>query len=106
MKTVQATRAKNLLGQVLDDACLDMVMLERHGKEQVALMPASEARMGVLCSYATGAMSRGTAMKRLGLTWYGQLVDAMTAAGLSVQMSAAAKSMAAEVEQLLSESER
>jgi len=102
MKTVQATRAKNLLGQVLDDACLDMVMLERHGREQVALMPASEARMGVLCAYAIGVMTRGTAMKRLGLTWYGQLVDAMQAAGVRLQVSPVKEElMAAEVEQVL-----
>ena len=54
MKTIHATRAKNVLGQVLDDACVDLVMLERHGKAQVALMPAAEARVGVLCAYATG----------------------------------------------------
>ena len=89
MKTVQATHAKNLLGQVLDDACEDMVMLERHGKEQVALMPASEARMGVLCAYAIGAMTRSTAMKRLGLTWYGELIDVMQAAGLRLRVDPA-----------------
>lgn len=102
MKTVPATRAKNQLGQVIDDACIDMVMLERHGKEQVALMPAAEARVGVLCSYAVGVLPRGTAMKRLGLTWYGQLVDAMVAAGLQVQASAGKDhAMAVEIEQLL-----
>jgi hypothetical protein len=102
MKTVPATRAKNQLGQVIDDACVDLVMLERHGKEQVALMPAAEARMGVLCSYAAGALPRSTAMKRLGLTWYGQLVDAMVAAGLQVQTNAAKDSaMTVEIEQLL-----
>jgi hypothetical protein len=102
MKTIAATRAKNVLGQVLDDACVDLIMLERHGKEKVALMPAAEARMGVLCSYAAGAMPRATAMKRLGLTWYGELCDAMLAAGLQVQASAAKEQfMAAEVERLI-----
>ena len=68
MKVVAATRAKNLFGQVIDDACVDLVMLERDSKEQVAVMPAAEARIGVLCSYAAGAMTRSTAMRRLGLT--------------------------------------
>ena len=63
-----------------------MVILATHGKERVALMPVEEARMGILCSYASGVMSRSTAMKRLGMSWYGQLVDAMQAAGLSVQV--------------------
>lgn len=99
MKTVQATEAKNLLGQVLNDACADMVMLERHGKKQVALMPAEEARMGVLCSYAVGVMSRSTAMKRLGITWYGQLLDAMDAVGLKVLTSDGRQAaMVAEIE--------
>ena len=104
MKTVHATHAENLLGKVLDDACADLVMLERHGKEQVALMPAAEARLGVLSSYAVGAMSRSTAMKRLGLTWYGQLVDAMQAARLHVVVSGASEVlMTAEIEHVLGE---
>ena len=104
MKTVAATRAKNILGQVLDDACNDMVMIERHGKEAVALMPAAEARLGVLCSYATGAMNRSTAMRRLGLTWYGELVDALGAARLRVQSNVVKEQgMVADIEQLLAQ---
>ncbi len=102
MKTVQATQAKNLLGQVLDDACTDLVMLERHGKRQVALMPAEEAQMGVLSSYAIGVMPRSIAMKRLGFTWYGQLQDAMRLSGLSVQISAdRQQGMGEEIERVL-----
>lgn len=79
MKTVAATRAKNVLGQVLDTACHDVVMLERHGKAQVALMPAAAARLGILCAYASGHFSRGQAMKMLGFSWYGELLDALQA---------------------------
>lgn len=80
MKTVAATRAKNILGQVLDTACHDVVMLERHGKAQVALMPAAAARVGILCAYASGHFSRSQAMKMLGFSWYGELLDALQAA--------------------------
>lgn len=86
MKSVAATEAKNQLGQVIDDACADLVMLERHGKETVALMPAAEARLCILSAYATGVLSRSVAMIRLGYTWYGQLKDAMSAAGLRIQL--------------------
>jgi len=102
MKMVPATRAKNVLGQVFDDACSDLVMIERHGKEQIALMPANEARIGVLSSYAVGSMSRSTAMKRLGLSWYGQLTDAMRTAGLKVNVDTQKENlMVSDVEQLL-----
>jgi hypothetical protein len=39
-----------------------------------------------LSSYATGEISRSEAMRRLGYTWYGQLQDALTAAGLQVEL--------------------
>ena len=77
-------------------------MLERHGKEQVALMPAAEARLGVLSSYAVGAMPRDIAMERLGLTWCGDLVDGMQAAGLHVVVSSGSQAlMTDELEQVM-----
>lgn len=69
---------------------------------QIELVPAEVARMGVLSSYAVGSMTRSTAMKLLGLTWYGQLLDAMKAAGLQVKTNERERrAMAAEIEQLL-----
>lgn len=60
------------------------------------------ATKAVLSSYAIGQLSRTTAMKRLGFTWYGQLVDALQAAGVRVQFSDdAVARMVAEVEQLM-----
>ena len=60
------------------------------------------AKKTVLLSYAAGSLSRATAMKRLGFVWYGQLVDAMQAAGLRVQCSdEAVAKMVAEIEQLM-----
>lgn len=53
----------------------------------------------VLGSYAVGVISRSTAMKRLGLTWYGQLLESMEAAGLQVLTSnVRQKAMVAEIE--------
>jgi hypothetical protein len=41
-------------------------------------------------------------MKRLGLSWYGELVDAMQAAGLHVVVSGASEAlMTAEIEHML-----
>jgi hypothetical protein len=88
MKRVNGTLAKNLLGEVLDDACGDLVLVERRGKPTVALMAENEARTAVLSAYAVGAMSRSVAMNRLGLTWYGELIDALSAANLKVAIDA------------------
>jgi hypothetical protein len=103
MKTVAATRAKNLLGQVLDTACHDVVMLERHGKAQVALMPAAAARVGILCAYASGHFSRSQAMKMLGFSWYGELLDALGAAHVHMDVGVQdADAMAQQLEAIAS----
>lgn len=102
MHTVSAREAKNLLGQVIDRATTDLVMIERHGKEAVALLPAAEARLSVLSAYAMGVLGRSVAMQRLGFTWYGQLLEAMQAAGLSVQVPAeAVRQMDAALDEIL-----
>lgn len=60
------------------------------------------ATKAVLSLYAVGSITRATAMKRLGFTWYGQLLDAMQAAGLRVRCSdESVDRMVAEVEQLM-----
>jgi antitoxin (DNA-binding transcriptional repressor) of toxin-antitoxin stability system len=84
MKTVSATQAKNRFGQILEDASADLVLVARRGKASVALRPAAEARLCILSAYATGVLSRGVAMSRLGYTWYGQLTDAMSVTGLHI----------------------
>ncbi len=40
----------------------------------------------ILSAYATGVLSRSVAMIRLGYIWYGPMKDAMSAAGLSIQL--------------------
>lgn len=86
MKRVTATEAKNRFGQVLSEASADLVLVTRRGKQAAALMAAGEARLCVLSAYATGVLTRTVAMRRLGYTWYGQLADAMAAAGLRIHL--------------------
>ena len=49
-------------------------------------MPAATARFGVLCAYAMGHYTRSQTMGMLGMDWYGDLLIAMKAAGLQVQV--------------------
>lgn len=48
-------------------------------------------RVHIMRAYTTGALSRGTAMCRLGFTWYGQLTDAMASAGLRIELPASVR---------------
>lgn len=41
------------------------------------------AHLTILAAYAKGRMPRATAMRSLGFTWYGQLLDALGHAGMS-----------------------
>ena len=91
MQTVTATQAKNVLGQVLQDASTHVVIIENRGKPTIAAMPKLDAVLGVLCAYATGYMTRSRAMQMLGLTWYGELKDALEAAGVEMSVDAAAQ---------------
>ena len=86
MKSLTSTEAKRRFARTLKDACDRIVLINRRGKRSVAMMPAEEARIGILSMYALGRMSRAVAMERLGFDWYGQLVDAMAEANLRVQI--------------------
>ena len=84
MQHVTATQAKNVLGQVLQDAATHIVIIENRGKPTIAVMPESDAVLGTLCAYATGHIPRSRAMQMLGFTWYGELKDALEAAGVTM----------------------
>jgi hypothetical protein len=86
MKAITSTEARRCFGKVLDDAGEELVLIRRRGKPSMSMMLAEEARLGILCAYALGCVSRALAMKRLGYTWYGQLVDAMAAANLRIHI--------------------
>jgi hypothetical protein len=80
----------------------DFVVVTKHGRPVVALLPAGEARAALLCAYTCGRMSRARVMQLLGFHWYGQLVDAMRAAGVKpVRDAAREAAMRAQVVQLL-----
>lgn len=89
MQHVTATQAKNVLGQVLQDAATRIVIIENRGKPTVAVMPEDDAVLGTLCAYATGYMPRSRAMQMLGFTWYGELKDALKAAGVAMTVDPA-----------------
>jgi hypothetical protein len=84
MQHVTATQAKNVLGQVLQDAATHIVIIENRGKPTIAAMPEADAVVGTLCAYATGHIPRSRAMQMLGFTWYGELKDALQAAGVTM----------------------
>ena len=84
MQHITATQAKNVLGQVLQDAATHIVVIENRGKPTIAAMPKGDAVLGTLCAYATGHIPRSRAMQMLGFTWYGELTDALEAAGVAM----------------------
>jgi hypothetical protein len=64
-------------------------------------MDRDDARRQALLDYTEGRVTRFVAMQRLGFTWYGQLLDAMSAAGLRMHVPAEAEArMRASMEQL------
>ncbi len=82
MKTIAATEAKNRFGEVLTGAENDSVTIERHGHGVAMVLPFHMARRLILTGYSKGEMPRATAMKLLGFTWYGQLLDALGNEGM------------------------
>lgn len=84
MQHYTATHAKNVLGQVLQDASTHIVLIENRGKPTIAAMPMREAVLGTLSMYASGIIPRSRAMEMLGLTWYGDLVDQLRENGIQM----------------------
>jgi hypothetical protein len=82
----QWRRVKSAPWQVLRMAGASIVFIRRRGRPEVAYMPATTARFGVLCAYAMGHYTRSQTMSMLGMDWYGELLDAMRDAGLRVQV--------------------
>jgi hypothetical protein len=83
MYAIAATEVKNRLGEIYDELDRDpgaSVLIERNKKPAAMLLPHDVARQGVLLSYVHGMSSRSVVMRQLGFTWYGQLLDALSAA--------------------------
>lgn len=49
-------------------------------------MISDEDRFSILSAYAVGVITRSRAMGRLEMEWYGDLLHAMAAAGLSIHL--------------------
>ena len=82
MRVVTATQAKNRLGDAFSFPDDESLMIEKNGKEAFLAFSANMGRRMVLSSYVQGEISRATAMKLLGLAWYGDLLAALVAAHL------------------------
>lgn len=83
MRVLTATEVKNKMGDALSFADDDSLLIEKNGKQAFMAFSASTARRMVLSSYAQGDMSRSTAMKLLGLAWYGDLLAALSDARIN-----------------------
>ncbi len=82
MKVLSATEVKNRLGEALAFPEDESLLIEKNGKEAFMAFTAPMGKKMVLASYAQGGVSRSTAMKLLGLEWYGQLLDALAETGI------------------------
>lgn len=84
MKTFSATDAKIHFGEVLAGTETDSATIQRRGHSVAMLLPFSLARRLILFGYSKGGMHRGMAMELLGMTWYGQLLDALANEGMDL----------------------
>lgn len=104
MKTFPATEAKNKFGDLLDEAAKKPVRIEKNGKPvayvlsqhdfeavenmlpiarvRVALQQGDAAILQALNDFAAGKITRARALELLDLTYYGDLLDALSLAGL------------------------
>jgi hypothetical protein len=93
MEIISATDIKNRLGDVFDMVERDenaSILIERNQRPVAMLLNAQIAEKVILCAYAQGVVSRSTAMKQLGLEWYGDLLQRMNEQGIKrPQVSAA-----------------
>lgn len=46
------------------------------------VLPEDASKKAVLTAYSRGTLSRSEAMNQLGMEWYGELLDALSAAGI------------------------
>lgn len=83
MRVMTATEVKNKLGDALSFSDDDSLLIEKNGKEAFMAFSANMAKKMIMTSYAYGGLSRSEAMKLMGFSWYGELLDALVAAKIS-----------------------
>ena len=106
MKSFNATDAKNRFGDLLEASATGPVLVTKNGSPVAYMVPAAQfedfARLQpllavkkaiseqnvnvleVLKGFAIGKFPRRSAMKQLELSWYGDLLEALGFAGLSL----------------------
>jgi hypothetical protein len=82
MRVMTATDVKNRLGEALSFPDDESLLIEKNGKGAFMAFSAFTGQRIVLSAYVQGALSRSSAMKLLGLAWYGDLLAALAQAGL------------------------
>ena len=105
MITIKTTEFRKLLGSWLTKTESDSLMIEKNGQQFAMIFNANLGIKLVLNAYSCGALSRKDAMNLLGFSWFGQLMEAMSAA--SIPMPAPSekyiKAMTDDVVKLMSE---
>ena len=81
---MSATEVKNKIGDALSFPDDDSLLIEKNGKEAYIAFSAPTAKNMILTSYVNGGMSRSKAMKLMGFSWYGELLDALSDANMDV----------------------
>ena len=106
MKSFNATDAKNRFGDLLEASAAEPVLVTKNGNPIAYMVPADQfekfARLQplmavkraiseqnanvleVLKGFAIGKLPRRSVMRQLGLSWYGDLLEALCFAGLGL----------------------
>jgi len=82
VRVISATEAKNRLGEALAFDENDSLLIQRNNKDACMVFSASVGRRVILGAYSGGAISRSSAMRLLGIDWYGELLDMLAEHGI------------------------
>lgn len=82
MRVISATEAKNRLGEALAFDENDSLVIQRNNKDACMVFSAAMGKRVILGAYSNGAISRSSAMRLLGIDWYGDLLDMLVDYGI------------------------
>ncbi|MVF24910.1 type II toxin-antitoxin system Phd/YefM family antitoxin [Methylocaldum sp. BRCS4] len=101
MKTITAKEAKTRFGALLEQVAKEPIQITRSGRpyayvlsvdqyksliERRMTKPLSEEKIHeILTNYCEGVISRHQAMRDLGVSWYGEVLDLMAIHGLQLK---------------------
>ena len=78
MKIMSATDVRNKTGDAWSFSEKESLLIEKNGKGSYMAFAAPIAKRMVLASYQSGVLSRSDAMNLLGISWYGDLLEALS----------------------------